>query len=181
MSGNRAVNFLGNFWEISESFLETVSVGTFLVFFRIFPWHCVRGYVSPFYLIMWVMKGRAHESPKKFWKNSHFENMRADFLRRCQNSLRQTSPEMMHFQAWFLFQLRFCHCFWSNWDLDTLSTSKWPSRSQFCEIFLYSWRKNGQKWSRNGHLWVKKFQIVFPKLKKKAKRVLHLCFWSFKI
>ena len=40
-----------------------------------------------------------HESPKEFWKNSHFENMRADFLRRCQNSLRQTSPEMMHFQA----------------------------------------------------------------------------------
>ena len=29
------------------------------------------------YLIMWV-----YESPKEFWKNSHFENMRADFLRR---------------------------------------------------------------------------------------------------
>ena len=28
-----------------------------------------------------------HESPKKFWKNNHFENMRASFLRRCQNSL----------------------------------------------------------------------------------------------
>ena len=32
----------------------------------------------------------AHESFKEFWKNCHFENMRADFLRRCQNSLRQT-------------------------------------------------------------------------------------------
>ena len=31
-----------------------------------------------------------HKSPKEFWKNSHFENMRADFLRRCQNSLWQT-------------------------------------------------------------------------------------------
>jgi hypothetical protein len=41
----------------------------------------------------------SHEILKEFWKNSHFENMRADFLRRCQNSLRQTSPEMMHFQA----------------------------------------------------------------------------------
>jgi uncharacterized protein with PIN domain len=41
----------------------------------------------------------SHESSKEFWKNSHFENMRADFVRRCQNSLRQTSPEMMHFQA----------------------------------------------------------------------------------
>ena len=41
-----------------------------------------------------------HEIPKEFWKNNHFENMRASFLRRCQNSLWQTSHEMMHFQAW---------------------------------------------------------------------------------
>ena len=41
-----------------------------------------------------------HESLKAFWKNSHFENMRADFLRQCQNWLRQTSPRMMHFQEW---------------------------------------------------------------------------------
>jgi hypothetical protein len=40
-----------------------------------------------------------HESYKEFWKNSYFENMRADFLRSCQNSLRQISPEIMHFQA----------------------------------------------------------------------------------
>ena len=39
----------------------------------------------------------AHESFKEFWKNSH---MRAGFLRRCQNSLWQISPKMMHFQAW---------------------------------------------------------------------------------
>jgi uncharacterized protein with PIN domain len=41
----------------------------------------------------------SHKSSKEFWKNSHFENMRADFLIRRQNLLRQTSPEMMHFQA----------------------------------------------------------------------------------
>ena len=41
----------------------------------------------------------SHESLKEFWENSYFENMRADFLLRCQTSLRQTSPEMMHFQA----------------------------------------------------------------------------------
>ena len=29
-----------------------------------------------------------HEITKEFWKNSHFENMRADFLLRCPNSLR---------------------------------------------------------------------------------------------
>ena len=40
-----------------------------------------------------------HESPKEFWKNNRFENMRASFLRRCQNSLWQTSHEMKHFQA----------------------------------------------------------------------------------
>ena len=32
----------------------------------------------------------AHESFKEFWKNGHFETMRADFPRRCQNSLRQS-------------------------------------------------------------------------------------------
>ena len=39
-----------------------------------------------------------HESPKEFLKNNHFENMRAGFLRRCQNSLWQTSHEIMHFR-----------------------------------------------------------------------------------
>ena len=38
-------------------------------------------------------------SLKEFWKNSHIEDMSADFLRRFRNSLRQNSPEMMHFQA----------------------------------------------------------------------------------
>ena len=41
-----------------------------------------------------------HDSPKQnFFLNSHFENTRADFLLRCQNSLWQTTHEMMHFQA----------------------------------------------------------------------------------
>ena len=47
-SGNRALNFLRNFWDISESFLETVRVGTFLVFSRKFPRKCVSRYVPPF-------------------------------------------------------------------------------------------------------------------------------------
>ena len=42
-------------------------------------------FLPVFYLIMWLMK-----SFKEFWKNGHFENMRADFFRRCQNSLWQT-------------------------------------------------------------------------------------------
>ena len=42
-------------------------------------------FLPVFYLIMWLMK-----SFKECWKNGHFENVRADFLRRCQNSLLQT-------------------------------------------------------------------------------------------
>ena len=42
----------------------------------------------------------ADEITKEFWKNSHFENMRADFPLKCQNSLRWNTPEIMHFQAW---------------------------------------------------------------------------------
>ena len=41
-----------------------------------------------------------HESQNEFWKNSQFENTRAGFLLRCQNSLRQNTSKMMHFQAW---------------------------------------------------------------------------------
>ena len=45
-----------------------------------------------------------HESLKEIWKNIHFENLRADFLKkRCQNSIRQTSPKMMHFRHDFFF------------------------------------------------------------------------------
>ena len=42
----------------------------------------------------------AHEITKEFLKNSHFENMTASFLLRCQNILRYFTPEMMQFQAW---------------------------------------------------------------------------------
>ena len=41
----------------------------------------------------------------------------------------------------------FGHSFWSNWDLDMISTSKWPSDPQFCERHLCNWPKNDQKWS----------------------------------
>ena len=56
----------------------------------------------------------SHESSKEFLKNSHFENMIAGFLQRCQNSL-GWNTEMMHFQAWFFFrQYYLCSSFWSN-------------------------------------------------------------------
>ena len=34
-----------------------------------------------------------------------------------------------------------CHNFWTNYDLDLLSTSKWWSESQFCERYLWKWQK----------------------------------------
>ena len=42
----------------------------------------------------------AHDIPKEFLENSHFENTTAGFLLRCQNLLRLIPPKMMHFQAW---------------------------------------------------------------------------------
>ena len=42
----------------------------------------------------------AHDIPKIFSENSHFENTTAGFLLRCQNLLRLIPPKMMHFQAW---------------------------------------------------------------------------------
>ena len=43
-----------------------------------------------------------------------------------------------------------CCSFWSNWDLDTFSPSKWPSAPQFCERYICSWQKSDQKWLENG-------------------------------
>ena len=62
---------------------------------KLYYWKFQETILPVFYLIMIV----GHESLKEFWKNSRFENMRADFLRRCQNSLRQNNHEMLHFQA----------------------------------------------------------------------------------
>ena len=42
----------------------------------------------------------AHDIPKEFLENSHFENRTAGFPLSCQNLLRLIPPKMMHFQAW---------------------------------------------------------------------------------
>ena len=56
-----------------------------------FKWHKSN---SAFYLVV------SHESLKELWKNSRFENLRTGFLLRCQNSLRQTTPEIILMQHW---------------------------------------------------------------------------------
>ena len=54
-----------------------------------------------------------HEIFKEFWKNTHFENMTAGFLLRCQNSLRWNTPKQRHFQEWnFWFSPTLPHFTW---------------------------------------------------------------------
>ena len=42
----------------------------------------------------------SHESLKEFWKNTHFENMRAGFLCGVKIHFSKLTLEMMHFQPW---------------------------------------------------------------------------------
>ena len=46
-----------------------------------------------------------------------------------------------------LAQMNLSHHIFKTQDSDPLSTSKWPSESQFCERWPYICHKNGQKWS----------------------------------
>ena len=48
-----------------------------------------------------------HEITKEFWKNSHFENMTAGFLLRCQNSLWQEISLICHWIIDFCMQMLF--------------------------------------------------------------------------
>ena len=41
--------------------------------------------------------------------------------------------------------------------LNLFNPSKWPSELQLCEKYSCRWRKNGLKWSENGHLSVTNF------------------------
>jgi len=68
---------------------------------RIFKNFICKKFTKWFYFFNCILPNYVtHESQKEFWKNSHFENTRAGFLLSCQNSLRQNTPKMMHFQAW---------------------------------------------------------------------------------
>ena len=71
--------------------------------------------------------------------------MRAGFLRRCQNSPRQTSPEMVHIQAWKKCFTNIMITIWISvfWKILTLLVKKWPA------------------WSWNGHVWLLNFQFYF--------------------
>jgi hypothetical protein len=106
-----------------------------------------------------------HESLKEFWKKSHLENMRASFLRRCQNSLRQTSPKIMYFQTrkinilanivlLLLIQLRF------------RKTKYIPQNDRLNLSFVKDFYLVGKKMTRNGHK-TAIYESFLTKLKKK--------------
>ena len=58
-------------------------------------------FLSAFYTTNYV----PHEITKFFWKNSHFENMTADFFLRCQKSLRQEISLICHWIIDFCKQM----------------------------------------------------------------------------
>ena len=51
------------------------------------------------YFFTWILPDYVADDIQKELKKKHFENMTAGFLQRCQNSLRQITPEMMYFHA----------------------------------------------------------------------------------
>ncbi len=56
---------------------------------------------------------------------------------RGENWLLWKGPTVCHFICVL------CHNFWTNYDLDLFSTSKWPSEPCFCERYLCKRRKIG--------------------------------------
>ena len=59
------------------------------------------------------------------------------------------------------------HNFWTNYNLDLLRTSKWPSEPQFCERWRYIWQNIGQKRSHKSYLrvtFISKHSLVCIKI-----------------
>ena len=91
----------------------------------------------------------AHESLKEFWTNIYFENMRAGFHRRSQNSLRFVTPKWCIFShEKKIFSPTLCLSSWSNLDFNILSAQIWPSWPQFCEKLTYNWQNNKKRHKR---------------------------------
>jgi hypothetical protein len=89
-SGNRALNFLRNFWDLSKSFLETVRVGTFLVFSRKFPRKCASGYVPPaIEVYVWYSQIQNVNSIKK---PTELMNIFGQYSLLCHSAMRRFIP-----------------------------------------------------------------------------------------
>ena len=60
-----------------------------------------------------------------------------------------------------------CHKFWSNWDLDMFSPSKWPSAPKFWERYICRWWKmarNGCKIAKRKSCLLFKFPVFKTEL-----------------
>ena len=78
---------------------------------------------------------------KLFWFNLYSQNYESNadhrgIITRGENWLLWKGPTVCHFICVL------CHNFWSNYDLDLFSTSKWPSDLQFCERYKGRCLKN---------------------------------------
>ena len=112
-----------------------------------------------------------HESPKELWKNNNFENMGASFLRRCQNTLWQNCPEMMHFQAWKI-------CFLTNITLCIkIQIHQVPQKDRLNPSFVKDLGVVSGKMVLKWSFMRRKFSFFFlTKLKKKKQnKKCHLC------
>ena len=115
-----------------------------------------------FYLIMWVMK-----APKSFGKIAILKIWELIFIGGVKTHFGKLALKWCIFKhEKKIFQLRLCHCIWSNSDIDTKSTSKWPPIQQICERSYSSWLKIGQKWPSYGHLWIAIFIFFSYKIEK---------------
>ena len=80
----------------------------------------------------------------------------------------QTIPEMIFRHENKYFELILFPSFWSNWDSDPLSTSKWLFESQFLKDFGLVGKKMVRKGCKIAifELWI--FRLFFTKLQKEG-------------
>ena len=100
-----------------------------------------------------------HDINKEFWKNCHFENMRAGFLQRCQNLLRRFTPEIIHFQAWKKMILNNNNVI--DFDPIKIQTCLAPHNDRQHLLFvkdIYVDAKKRPQNVLNGHFWNLNFQ-----------------------
>ena len=81
---------------------------------------------------------RCLKSPKPNWYNRY--DTKRKYAKNANECFCTKSPKIGNGNICSL-----CHNLWTNQILDLLSTSKWPSEPQFCERWIYSWQKYGQK------------------------------------
>ena len=105
-----------------------------------YHWHSTKKFRQKIYTVLlfsmneWILKNRQEYKVDRFY--IYMTQYHLKGKTKCEHRGRDTRAE-----NWLLckgptvFRLRcvLCHNFWTNYDLDLFSTSKWPSDLQFCE------------------------------------------------